>query len=285
LRDGGEPEEGVRLLERLDGRLQELAHGRPELLREIQEFRLTLETSSVEAALLRADRHFQAKEQAAGLAEARNAARSLEACFRHESLTGTLRRHTVHLATKVSKRLRDSGEPGEAVRLLEHVNDQLQKLAREVPKEDLPGVLVLQSEAWFHLGKVRWLTDQEEETLVAFRHAVEMQRQACDLASASVEYRRVLGDRYHRLARKLCELGRLDEAEECYRQRQALWPNDAAWREVVLRDLRKWANEVGDGQKPLTPQERLERQRYLDLRARLERTRGGAAVTTDTTRP
>jgi hypothetical protein len=80
-------------------------------------------------------------------------------------------------------------------------------------------------------------------------------------------------------------LGRLDEAEAWFQKRQALWPGDAARHAEVLQDLRQWAHQVGDDKKHLSPQERQERQRYLDLCARLERKGSGAAADAANTKP
>jgi tetratricopeptide (TPR) repeat protein len=258
---------------------------RPVLLADGRDLGLLFDLPRAEDALHRADGHFRAKEQAAGLAEARNASRILEGCFPHAPLSGSCRFPAVNVAFLVGKALRDGREPAEALRLLERVNGRLQELAREAPKGRAPGVLALLSESWDHLGRAHWELGQEEETVCALGRALEVQRQACALAPAADESRRVLGVRYRALGRKLCELGRLDEAEACFRQRQALWPEDAAWREEALRELQKWADGVGDGKTPLSPEQRQERQRYLELRDRLAGKAGGAAAATGNAKP
>jgi hypothetical protein len=76
--------------------------------------------------------------------------------------------------------------------------------------------------------------------------------------------------RYLQLSRKLCELGRLEEAEAYVRERQALWPGDAEKHAEVLRELRYWVSQLDDAKHELSPEEQQERQHYLDLCARLK---------------
>src|SRR5262249_34644250 len=117
---------------------------------------------------------------------------------------------------------------------------------------------------------------QAEGTVAALERALEAQRQACTLAPAVEECRQLLGWRYVQLARKLCELGRLPEAEARFRERQALWAGGARQQAEALGERRKWAAQVGEGKADLSPSQQRERQRYLDLCARLEE-RGGKA--------
>jgi hypothetical protein len=91
------------------------------------------------------------------------------------------------------------------------------------------------------------------------------------------EYRQLLGSRYIGLGRKVCELGRLEEAEACFRNRQALWPGEEAKHVEILLELRKWSAQVGEDSKNLSPEEQQERQRYLDLCPRLESKEAGMA--------
>ncbi len=135
------------------------------------------------------------------------------------------------------------------------------------------------SQSWHEIGKIRWDLKQTEETLTACRNALEAQQKLCSLAPTTPEYRVYLGSRYTVLGRKLCELGRLDEAEICFRERLALWPGDAAKHAEALQDLRFWAAQVEEGKKNLSPEEQLERQRYLELCTRLERKGIGAIHT------
>src|SRR5262249_50133590 len=144
-------------------------------------------------------------------------------------------------------------------RLMEPATHTLQQLVRETPQD--PELFVKLSQSWEQVGKARWDLDQVEETLDAYRRAVAAQRQASNLAPAVAQYRLEVGPRLLQLARKYCELGRLDEAEAALRERQALWPRDAAKHAEALAELRRWAAEAG---KESSPEKRLERQRYLD---------------------
>jgi hypothetical protein len=121
------------------------------------------------------------------------------------------------------------------------------------------------------MGSSHWAQGQVEEALAALRQAVEVQRQVVARAPEVASSRQCLGERHVKLGRKLCELGRLEEAEASFREQQQLWPGDPAKQAEVLGELQKWAAEVGDRGKDLSPGEQLERQRYLDLRARLAR--------------
>ena len=126
------------------------------------------------------------------------------------------------------------------------------------------------SRSWYEIAKIHWELDRAEETLTACRKALEAQRQAFTLSPTVPESREVLGWCYVQLGRKLCELGRLDEAEACFRERQTLWPGDEARHAEVRQDLRQWAAKVGNDKNNLSPEQKQERQRYLDLCARLE---------------
>jgi tetratricopeptide (TPR) repeat protein len=243
--------------------------GRPELLGGGQDIAVFLDFLRLGYACRQVDRHYQAEELAAGLAEARKAARVLEGYFRQESLGNGIRLRLVRYAGDVGKRLRDGGAVEEALPLLEHVNGWLQELTREAPEAHAHFAKL--SESWEQVAKARWLLDRVEDTLDAYRRALEAQRQACTLAPAVTEYRRDLGLRYLKLGRKLCELGRLDDAEGCFRERQALWPGNRAKHEEALRELRKWAAQVEEEYEDLAPEKQQYYQRYLDLCDRLER--------------
>ena len=242
-------------------------HMRPERWSGGQGSDMVLDTVRVRQLCDAAEKHYQAKEKDAGLAAARKAATILDCYDGQASLD---RRNGVRLAgpsVVVSVSLRRGGAPQEALRPVERVNRWLQELVAEAPAAHL---FVELSLTWNQIGRARWELDQAEGTLDAFRHALAAQRQACTLAPAVVQYRQELGRRYVQLGRKLCELGSLDEAESCFRERQGLWPDDAARREEPLRELQKWAAQVGDERKDLSPAQQQERQRYLDLHARLE---------------
>src|SRR5262249_32171590 len=144
-----------------------------------------------------------------------------------------------HPCTVVSTCLRRGGALREALDLVELVNRSLQELAQAEPAA--PHVFEELSHSWHHIGKARWELGQAEGTVDALERALEAQRQACTLAPAVAECRHLLGWRYVQLARKLCELGRLPEAEARFRERQALWPGDASKHAEALGELRKWA--------------------------------------------
>jgi tetratricopeptide (TPR) repeat protein len=213
-----------------------------------------------------------ARQHAAVRAAAGDAARILRQLLSRPDFHHHTYGQLASLATdEVSVFLRHAGALDEALRLSEDVSRTLQRVAQEAPVE--AALLNLLSESWRQVAKARWQMRRPEETLAAYRSALEAQRQAFALAPAEARDR--LGRLYADLGRKLCELDRLDEAQACFRQRQALWPGDAAKREDVLRELRKWAAEVGDDKDRLSLEEKHERQRYLDLCARLSAT--GAA--------
>jgi hypothetical protein len=258
---GRSPEEVLQRFEDL--------RGRPELLGGDQDLAVFLDSLQVDQACRQADRHYQAKELTAGLAEARKAAQIVEGYFRQEPARKSLRLRLIRFAENASKRLRDGNAAEEALTLLEQVNVWLQGLAREAPEEHAYYSRLATS--WEQIAKVRWVLHEIEGTLDAYRAAQEAQRRACTLAPTVTHYRLDLGGLHLRMGRKLCELGRLDEAELCFRERQALWPGDAEKHQEALRELRKWAAQVKEEYDALTPEQRQYYPRYLDLYKRLER--------------
>ena len=125
--------------------------------------------------------------------------------------------------------------------------------------------------SWFDLSKILGQLDRDEEMLAARRNAVDIQGQLLALDSAVPRYRDYLGLLYVRLGRTLCDLERLNEAEACFRQRQALWPGNPAKHEEALRELRQWAAQLASDPARLSPKEQARGRRYLDLCTRLER--------------
>jgi tetratricopeptide (TPR) repeat protein len=210
----------------------------------------------------------QAQHPAAFLAGGRETAAALKPLLRETTLHRNTRCRVAYLTFQACLYLRWGKAPEEALRLAEQANRTLRALLREAPNECHLHVAL--SRSWVEIYKARWNLHQTEETLIACREALKAQRQAFLLAPTVSRCRVDLGARYAQLGRKLCELGRLDEAETCFRKKQALWPGDAATHAKVLQDLQEWADRVGDG-KTLSPQEQQERQRYLQLRARLRR--------------
>jgi serine/threonine-protein kinase len=206
------------------------------------------------------DLHRAARQREAVLATARRAAavlaRSSEAPAREWELWPNF------YATTATT-LRHYGAGIEALRVAEQFVRRFQRLAQQEPT-NIRYATVL-SEAWWQVSKAHWNLEQCEEALAALRQAIAVQSQVVAQAPASVLNREFLGDLHVRLTRKLCELGRLDEAKRCVRERQQLWPNDVEKLRSVQRDLQDWAAKVGDAGRELSPEEQVERQRYLAL--------------------
>jgi serine/threonine protein kinase/tetratricopeptide (TPR) repeat protein len=214
------------------------------------------------------------RDPALVLAEIRDAAAILKHWVPQAGLHRNTRSQAACIALQVGKTLRRAKVPEEALLLSELAQRTLQDLLQESSKEC--GLLDALSQAWNEIGKARWDLNQAEETLTACRNALDAQRQAFALAPQVPGCRTNLEWRYLQLGRKLCELGRLGEAEACFRERQALSPGSATGQAEVLRELRKWAAQVGKDKDNLSPAEQQKRQRYLDLCARLEQQGFGA---------
>ncbi len=231
----------------------------------------------VESYFLKAERHYENQEPEKVRDAARAGAVILKRWLVQPALPKNVRSQVAYSSMRFSLLLRWGEAEKEALPLVEQAIRTFQELHEQDPSGYLYlGVL---TECWVEVGKVHWLLRHVEErhaedTLTAFRRALGTLRQLMARAPQGSNhqgqnYREILGMRYTALARKLCELGRLEEAEDCLAERQALWPGDVARHEEVLSDLRKWAAQVGDG-KDLSPQDQQERQRYLDLWARLK---------------
>jgi len=218
--------------------------------------------------------HGEAQEQepmappVPSLADCREAASIVSRLLSRTDLEENLRVHVACISVLVSMDLRRRQAPEEALRLSRQANRTLQELL--AGSADKASILDALNESWFEMSKVRWKLGQAEETLTACRNALKAARDAFLLDPAVPGREEAVGDRYLRLGRKLCELGRPDEAEACFRERQALWPGDGNKHAEVLRELRKWADQAGPEGKALSPERQQERQRYLDLYARLE---------------
>jgi tetratricopeptide (TPR) repeat protein len=242
---------------------------RPELLGGKQGYQVLLGLLRIHRLVNEASRQHEFQQGRAALAAVREAAAVFASTFFQPELESTHRVVLVGPFFDLCTSLRQRGAPEEALVLAEGVLRSLQDLARRAPENNF---LISQlSNTWIQVGKARWNLGQAERTIDAYRQALVEQRRACILAPSVSEYRKVLGMRCMQLGRKLCELGRLDEAETCFHERQALWPGDKTRHAEVLRELRKWADQVSAGKSELSPQARLERQRYLDLCKRLER--------------
>jgi tetratricopeptide (TPR) repeat protein len=202
------------------------------------------------------------------LIPAREAASLLAGLLMRTSLTSNTHWHVIHCCIEVSRFLRMAQAPEEALRLSQQTTRAVQALLQDAPDTDY--LLTMMDRSWHELSKIHWELDQTEETLTALRNGLGALRRLFVLHPEMPRVRQALGDRYASLGRKLCELGRLDEAESYFDERLALWPGDAAKHAETLQDLRQWAAKVGEDPKHLSPEEQQERQRYLDLCARLE---------------
>jgi serine/threonine protein kinase len=241
---------------------------RPALLGGERGFEVLLAVLRAERLCHTATGHYEARRPAAGLTLARQAAVLLGPYYRPPFLDRTNYLRAARPGMRVAICLRKGGAVEEALGLAEQVNRSLQELGRAGPAT--PPHFEELSQSWQQIGKAHWQLGRVESAVEAYREALAAQRQVCTLAPAVAEYRQELGSRYLQLGRKLCELGRLGEAEACFRERQALWPGDPAMQAEALRELRKWAAQVGDKSASLSVEQRQERQRYLELSARLE---------------
>jgi serine/threonine protein kinase len=257
---------------------QRFAHyGRhPELVGGEQGRQVLLVVLRIERLAIEAKRQYQLKRNRAGLAAIRDAAGLFDRTFFQPTLQGNHRVLLICPFILICTSLRQGGAPREGLVLAERVIHTFQKDALTAPENHY--LFGQTSSIWLQIGKARWDLNQAESALDAYRHALADQRRACILAPSVWQYRKDLGWRYMQLGRKLCELGRLDEAEACFHERQALWPGNATKDAEVVRELRKWADRVGAGKADLAPEERQERQRYLDLCLRLERRGSGPAT-------
>jgi tetratricopeptide (TPR) repeat protein len=210
----------------------------------------------------------------ATLPATQEAASILSRLLSRTDLEENLRLHVAGIAFLLSMDLRRGQAAEQGLRLCQQANGTLQELLTRA--SDKGPILDALNDSWFEISKVHWELGRTEETLTACRNAVQAAR-AAYLLDPSVPGREYfVADRYLRLGRKLCELGRLDEAEACFRERQALWPGDTARQAELVQKVRWWAGQVGNDEKNLSPDKQQERERYLDLAARLER--NGAAM-------
>ena len=203
------------------------------------------------------------------LSGSRKAASILSRLLSQTDLEENLRAHLACIAFLVSIDLRRGPALEEALRLSRQANRTLQRMLSGSANKD--SILDALSESWFEMSKVHWELGQTEETLTACRNALKAAREAFVIDPTVPGRQESIADRYLRLGRKLCELGRLDEAEACFREREKLWPGNTAKQKELLEQIRSWAAKVGKDRNSLSPKEQEERGRYLDLAARLER--------------
>lgn len=175
--------------------------------------------------------------------------------------------YSIRQSHKVCLWLRRAGLPGEALPLADLAARTAQWLLRESPND--PAVVTQLSDSWHAVSKAHSDLHQNEAAIDASRNALEAQRRLVALTPGDEYARAVLGSRYLQLGRKLCSQGRLDAAEGCFAERQALWPGDAGKHEEALREVQKWAKQARD--EPPTSAAREKHQRLLELHARLEK--------------
>jgi tetratricopeptide (TPR) repeat protein len=127
------------------------------------------------------------------------------------------------------------------------------------------------SEAWLQVGKALWELGRADECLAAFGEAAVAQRRVFDRNAADPTARGKLSRCYDRLAYWGGRAGRRAEAAAAIREREKLWPGDAAELAEAARDFAALANAVGPETGPPTSDEQAERQHYLGESTRLKR--------------
>jgi tetratricopeptide (TPR) repeat protein len=215
-----------------------------------------------------AEKHGWAEQSVTVTAAVREAAGILKKLLLRPALLTNTRCQLAQIGFDVIGYLRRAGATEEALELCEVINRALQALVQKAPTECY--LLEALSSSCIQIAKTRWDLKRPEEALAEFRSALALQRQAFALAPEDPGCRWELNACYRHLGRRLCELGRLDEAEACFKERLALWPGDVDWQAKVLGELRHWAAQVGEDVSRLSPAQQQERQRYLDLCFRLE---------------
>ena len=203
------------------------------------------------------------------VANTRTAASSLKGWLARTDLPRNRRSRVACIALRVSKDLRRENADEEALQLAEQADRALQDLLVNAP--DDRGLIDARSQAWSEIAKAHWELQHPIETVTACRNALEAERRVVAMSPGVTDCLTDLDWRYFQLGRKLCELGRLGEAEACFHERQTLWPEDIAKQGEVLHELQKWATQVGKDKDNLSQAEKQKRQCYLDLCARLER--------------
>ena len=124
---------------------------------------------------------------------------------------------------------------------------------------------------WYRLGQTRRLLEQHDESLAAYRQAVQAWQIPFDREPGVPENRKRLSSGYSRLHHWLRLRGCLAEAANCLLEQKKLWPGNAEMLRGISRDYGELAAAVGGGRKDLTPSEQLERQRYLEMRENVKR--------------
>jgi tetratricopeptide (TPR) repeat protein len=190
--------------------------------------------------------HWQSKQEltvrrAESLAASREVASILDRFYQHLPSDRKSRLSVNRCSILIGMFLRKGAALDESFRLLDQANRDLQKLCLEEPT----GHYYFRelSRSWFEIGKIYWEKNETGDTLTAYRRALEAQQQALALAPSVRTYRDDLGTYHVRLGRKYCELGRPNEAEACFQERQSLWPGDIGKHEEAIQEVRK----MGEG--------------------------------------
>jgi serine/threonine protein kinase/tetratricopeptide (TPR) repeat protein len=206
--------------------------------------------------------HESARQKEAVLTTARQAAAVLARCPDAQVRDWDYSRS---LYATIASVLRRQGAPTDSLRVSEQFVQRFHRLAQQEPED--PRYAAALGDAWHWLSKAHWDLGQREETLAALHRAVAVQHRVLARKPSSVIDREQLGELHVRLARKLCELDRLDEAKQCLRERQRLWPGDAEKLRQVQRDLESWAAQEKHTGPELAPEQQRTYERYLELRA------------------
>ncbi|HEV3136550.1 MAG TPA: tetratricopeptide repeat protein, partial [Pirellulales bacterium] len=110
---------------------------------------------------------------------------------------------------------------------------------------------------------VLWLLDRRAEALESAAQATVPLLGALDDAPRVVQYRLNLSDNFFNRAKFERASGRPAQAVALTMERKKLWPDDARELYKAVCELAESAQAVGGG-KPLSPQERQKREKYVD---------------------
>jgi tetratricopeptide (TPR) repeat protein/predicted Ser/Thr protein kinase len=207
--------------------------------------------------------------------------------------------------------LRQLKEPAEAVRQAEQARRLYLELRQTAPVDLLSPVGL--SEACTQIGKARWDLGHVEEALFAFRESLAAEHQVYKSRRGNRYYQIRLRRCYERLVYRCGLCGKRSEAAAALLEWEKLWPNDARELRDVASNFEELADAVGAipvleastvgylspllGQGPLlaaaglfpgrtalgqamrklTPEERAERQRYIDHSERARQAAKAAA--------
>src|SRR5262249_41143162 len=138
---------------------------------------------------VRMDTYLSARRSADVLAAGREAALVLARLLSRPSLHPNARWHVAANCLPVSLLLRRAKAYEEAIQLSQQANRALQELCLEAPNQQQ--ILRVLSESWHEIGQIRWDLQQTEETLTAYRNALEAQQKLYSLAPAVDYYRRI----------------------------------------------------------------------------------------------